>query len=64
MRQGRWKLVEFYDDGRRTLHDLDGDLGEAQDLAADQPDRVQEMAKQLDRWRAGIHAPEPVPVDS
>lgn len=64
VRQGRWKLVEFYEDGRRTLHDLDADLGEAQDLAADQPDRVREMAKQLDRWREGIHAPEPVPVDS
>lgn len=64
IRQGRWKLVEFFDDGRRTLHDLDADLGEAHDLAQEYPERVKRMGRKLDTWRTEINAALPRPVDS
>ena len=55
MRIGRWKLVKWYprDLG---LYDLDADRTELNDLAAKQPQRVQEMANQYDAWaqRCGI----------
>ncbi|MCA8952239.1 MAG: sulfatase-like hydrolase/transferase [Planctomycetes bacterium] len=43
VRRGRWKLIERLEDGRVHLFDLEADLGERNDLAAREPERVAEL---------------------
>jgi arylsulfatase A-like enzyme len=64
IRDGRWKMVEFYETGRRELFDLQADPSESRNLALDQPDRVASMAKALDSWRkeTGARMPAPNPA--
>jgi arylsulfatase A-like enzyme len=53
VRQGDWKLIRFYCDhadrsDRHELYNLTDDPGESHDLAAAQPDRVQQLSVRLD----------------
>ncbi|MFZ5831205.1 MAG: sulfatase/phosphatase domain-containing protein, partial [Planctomycetota bacterium] len=59
IRQGDWKLIEWYEDGRVELFDLEGDIGEQQDLAAKHPEKVAELRAKLNAWRttAGVRMP-------
>ena len=55
MRLGRWKLHHDRKSGAApALYDLDADIGEERDLAADQPDRVRSMLAELDSWEAEL----------
>ena len=56
MRFGNWKLIEFYEDGRRELYDLAKDRGESRNLAAQLPELVTANAKMLDNWRKSVGA--------
>lgn len=56
VRLGNWKLIERLEDGRVHLFDLANDLGERNDLAAQQPDRVQAMRKLLHDWYRSVDA--------
>ncbi|PXX30418.1 sulfatase [Arenibacter sp. ARW7G5Y1] len=47
IRRGNWKLIHYYEDGRKELYNLSKDLGEATDLVADYPDKVQELNMEL-----------------
>ncbi len=51
VREGDWKLIEWYEDGRRELFNLREDLGEERDLASAKPEKVAELAAKLDAWR-------------
>lgn len=51
IRQGHWKLV-MNGKGRPELYNLKDDLGEKNNLAAEQPDRVKKMAEAHDAWLA------------
>jgi len=63
VRSGDWKLIEFYENGRRELFDLSRDPRESKNTAAEHPDVVERLAKQLDDWRhdAGALMPTPNP---
>ena len=61
IRQGDWRLVEFYEDGRVELYDLKGDVGETRDLAAEKPEKARELQKKLADWRASVGAQMPTP---
>ncbi len=63
VRAGRYKLIEFYEDGRLELYDLEADLGEKHDLAAKMPEMATELLKMLQQWRQSVGAqmPEPNP---
>jgi len=37
---GSWKLMEFFEDGRLELYNLDEDIGETKNLAAEMPDKA------------------------
>ncbi|MEL6923033.1 MAG: sulfatase [Bacteroidota bacterium] len=37
VREGRWKLIHYYEDGRNELYDLSTDISEQQNLATTQP---------------------------
>jgi arylsulfatase A-like enzyme len=56
IREGDYKLVERYEDGRVHLYDLKEDIGEQNDLAAQQPERVEQMRKRLHAWYQSVDA--------
>jgi arylsulfatase A-like enzyme len=62
IRMGDWKLIEFFEDGRRELYNLREDVGEERDLAAKMPDKVKELHADLAAWRERIKAPMPRPI--
>jgi arylsulfatase A-like enzyme len=61
IRVGRYKLIEFFEDNRLELYDLESDLGEHHNLAAEKPDVVKKLHEQLVAWRKSIQAPMPTP---
>ena len=54
---GDHKLVRNYDAGTVKLYDIAKDRGEANDLAAQMPERVKELEAKLDAYLKAIHAP-------
>jgi arylsulfatase A-like enzyme len=61
IRAGDWKLLEFFETGKRELYNLRDDPGEKNDLAGTMPDRVQAMHARLIAWRQAVKAPMPTP---
>ncbi len=63
VRQGDFKLIEFYEDGRLELFNLKEDLGETRNLASANPGKTMELRQLLERWRRSVNAimPEPNP---
>lgn len=59
IRQGDWKLIEFFEDGRLELYNLRGDLGESTNLAGAQPAKTQALHARLKAWRRRLNAPVP-----
>ncbi|MFP6767447.1 MAG: sulfatase/phosphatase domain-containing protein, partial [Planctomycetaceae bacterium] len=59
VRSGDWKLIEFFEDGRRELYHTGRDLGETRDLASDQPDVASRLFATLQAWRTRVKAPLP-----
>ena len=56
IREGNFKLVERYEDGRVHLYNLAKDIGEANDLADKMPDRVDQMRRRLHDWYKSVDA--------
>jgi hypothetical protein len=56
VRAGRFKLIERYDDGSLELYDLEDDIGEERNLAAERPELAAELARRLAEWRARVGA--------
>ena len=68
VRQGKWKLVSANPD-YWELHDMEADRTELRDLAAQEPEKVREMAALYEKWakRVGVRkwpleGPHPVPA--
>lgn len=59
LRQGDWKLIYYHIDQRFELFNLAQDLGEKNNLAASQPQRVRQLAKQLTQLLEQHRAPMP-----
>jgi arylsulfatase A-like enzyme len=55
-RDGDWKLIERYENGRTHLYNLANDIGERHDLAAEMPDRVRSMRECLHAWYQTVDA--------
>jgi arylsulfatase A-like enzyme len=56
VRDGDWKLLRF-PDRPAELYDLSNDIAEQHDLAADHPDKVKSMYKQLFDWELTLDRP-------
>ncbi len=56
VRNGDFRLIHFYEDGRDELYDLANDIGETKDLAALQPDRAKALRTRLDAWLKTVDA--------
>ncbi len=61
IRQGKHKLIEFYDNGRRELFNLADDPGEARNLVESEPEVAARLAAQLASWRKSVGAEMPTP---
>jgi len=61
IRDGDWKLMEFFEDGRLELYNLSNDVGEDHNLAEVDPKRTRELHEKLVAWREEIGAPMPTP---
>ena len=57
--RGDWKLIEFFEDGELELYNLKNDLGEKNNLAAKQPEKVKELHAAMLKWRKETKAPVP-----
>ena len=57
VRQGPWKLIHFYEDGRTELYNLDQDVSESQ--AVVNADTAQALKARLDTWLTAMHAQMP-----
>ena len=57
MREGDFKLIEFFEDGgRRELYNLRQDPGEEHDLATKMPDKAAALASTLRGWQSETSA--------
>lgn len=59
IRNGDWKLIEFFTDGRLELYNLKDDIGELNNLATKLPNRAKAMHKRLVEWRKSVDAKMP-----
>jgi arylsulfatase A-like enzyme len=59
IRAGDFKLIEFHADRNVELYNLRDDIGEAHDLAAAMPDKVNELRGRLHAWRKDVGAQMP-----
>jgi len=56
IREGDWKLIHYYEDGREELYNLRTDLQETTDLAQNYPDRVIELHTKLFDYLGEVRA--------
>jgi arylsulfatase A-like enzyme len=59
IRKGDFKLIEFFDDMRVELYDLNKDIGEHHNLAAEMRKKVEELRNRLHAWRKEVGAQMP-----
>jgi arylsulfatase A-like enzyme len=63
IRDGDWKLLEYFEDGRLELYNLRHDIGERNNLATAQPQRAAALRQKLASWRQQVGAKMPTPHD-
>lgn len=56
IRQGDFKLIEFYEQGRRELYNVVKDIGESTNLIDQDPQRAEQMGTKLAAWRQAAGA--------
>jgi arylsulfatase A len=61
IRLGRYKLLEYFENGTIQLFDLETDIGEQNDLAKSQPEIALKLKKMLHEWRKQVDAKMPFP---
>ncbi|MFI4874727.1 MAG: sulfatase, partial [Blastopirellula sp. JB062] len=61
VREGDWKLIEWYEDGKLELFRLSDDLGEQRDLADQEPAKRKQLHNKLRAWRKQVGALMPTP---
>lgn len=47
IREGDWKLIHYYEDGRQELYNLSTDISETADVALDNPEQVKNLSEHL-----------------
>ncbi len=59
IRFGDYKLIEFFETGKKELYHLKNDIGETKDLSKTNPKMTSQLYEMLLNWRKGIGAPMP-----
>lgn len=60
IRQGDWKLIEFFEDDHTELYHLAEDIAESTDLSSREPERSAALRSALHTWREKVGAQLPV----
>jgi len=63
IRDGDWKLRASYEDGRYELYNLREDIGEKNDLAAANAEKVADLTAKLEAWQKSVGAKMPTKSD-
>lgn len=63
VRDGDWKLIHYWEDGRNELYQLKSDIGERHDLAKKESEQTARLWTQLQAWleETGARLPTPNP---
>jgi arylsulfatase A-like enzyme len=61
VRQGDWKLLEYFEDGHVELYNLASDVGEQNNLAGRMSEKARELRTRLAAWRKSVNAQMPAP---
>jgi arylsulfatase A-like enzyme len=61
IRDGDWKLIEWFEDGALELFNIARDLSEQHNVAATNPEKVRELHAKLVAWRREVGALMPTP---
>ena len=61
IRAGDWKLIEFYETGRRELFNVAKDMRESNNLIEQNADIAKDLHSRLTAWRESVGAKMPVP---
>ena len=61
IRDGDWKLIEFYHHDKVELYNLANDIGEQKNLVTRQPKKTAELRAKLRSWQKTMKAKMPVP---
>jgi arylsulfatase A-like enzyme len=61
VREGKFKLIEWYDDSSVELYDLEDDIGEKKNLATKLPETASKLLSKLRAWRKSSDAWMPRP---
>lgn len=61
IRSGRYKLLEYFENGTVQLFDLENDIGEQHDISKQQPETTKKLLKMLQNWRKDVDAKMPYP---
>ena len=59
IRRGDWKLVYYYDTGKKELFNVKEDIGETCDLSAEKPGLVRKLSARLGRYLRSVDAQRP-----
>ncbi|MEQ8556501.1 MAG: sulfatase [Cyclobacteriaceae bacterium] len=59
IRKGKWKLIQFLNDGTVELYDLEEDLKESKNLANENVEVARELLAELETWRKENRVPLP-----
>lgn len=59
IREGDWKLIEWYEDGQLELFNLQADLSESKNLVEQNPEKARQLHARLSAWRKELNAAMP-----
>ncbi len=59
IREGDWKLIEFFEDGHLELYNLEVDIAEQNDFSKSFADKAIALQAKLADWRESVHAAMP-----
>ena len=63
IRNGDWKLIEYFENGDLELYNLKEDVGEKNNMAESNPQKLKELKSQLEKWRKETGAPVPTELN-
>jgi arylsulfatase A-like enzyme len=61
IRDGDWKLIEWFEDGSLELYNVAHDPGEKQDLSREEPGKLRDLHAKMIAWRKEVNAVMPTP---
>ena len=63
IRLGDWKLIQYFENNDLELYNLKEDIGEKNNLAMQNPEKLHELLSMLEAWRKETNAPVPTELN-